>query len=239
MVKFIQFRKRYMPLPLVQKKRSNFWYLLPLVFAIFGGVIAYFVLRKTDPSKARNCLLIGIGMVFVGIIINVASLLSDLDPEIGERRIIEQQAIRDEYEQRTGEKIELVPAGSFDWESEKESENRVVEQGTMNFDQIGESESITKEFPMGEVDENNILINRPYWTFQEIWKEWEFNNKISTTDDCLALVNHLNYGDPKTGVDPLVDGTQDKIFNSWTLQCVFPNLDKEDVEYAKKFWAEQ
>lgn len=124
-----------MPLPLVQK-RSNFWYLLPLVFAIFGGVIAYFVLRKTDPSKARNCLLIGIGMVFVGIIYTVARLLSDLDPEIGERRIIEQQAIRDEYEQRTGEKIELVPAGSFDWESEKlKIEQDKLEQDRLRIEQ--------------------------------------------------------------------------------------------------------
>ncbi len=53
------------------QKRSNFWYILPIVFAIFGGVIAYFVLRKSDPKKARNCLLIGMGMMILGIAINL------------------------------------------------------------------------------------------------------------------------------------------------------------------------
>jgi len=42
------------------KKRSPLWYELPLLFAIVGGAIAYFKIKKDDPKKARNCLIIGI-----------------------------------------------------------------------------------------------------------------------------------------------------------------------------------
>ena len=40
--------------------RSPFWYVLPLVFSIFGAIIAYFILRQDDKTKARNCLWLGI-----------------------------------------------------------------------------------------------------------------------------------------------------------------------------------
>ena len=42
------------------KKRSPLWYELPLLFAIVGGVIAYFKIKKDDPKKARNCIYLGI-----------------------------------------------------------------------------------------------------------------------------------------------------------------------------------
>ncbi|AFS80680.1 hypothetical protein NKOR_03950 [Candidatus Nitrosopumilus koreensis AR1] len=43
-----------------RKERSLFWYVLPLFFSMPGALIAYFILRKDDPSKAKNCLLIGV-----------------------------------------------------------------------------------------------------------------------------------------------------------------------------------
>ena len=46
-------------------KRSNFWYILPLVLGLLGGIIAYFVLRKSDSKKAKICLIIGIGISVV------------------------------------------------------------------------------------------------------------------------------------------------------------------------------
>jgi len=49
----------------VTEKRSNFWYLAPILFSIFGGVVAFFILRKPDPSKAKNCLAIGIGLFII------------------------------------------------------------------------------------------------------------------------------------------------------------------------------
>lgn len=42
------------------KERSIFWYALPLIFSIFGALTAYYILRKDDPTKAKNCLWIGI-----------------------------------------------------------------------------------------------------------------------------------------------------------------------------------
>lgn len=46
-------------------KRSNFWYILPLVLGLGGGILAYFVLRASDSKKAKICLIIGIGISVV------------------------------------------------------------------------------------------------------------------------------------------------------------------------------
>ena len=43
-----------------EKNRSKLWYILPIFFSIVGGIIAYFVIREDDPSKAKNCLWLGI-----------------------------------------------------------------------------------------------------------------------------------------------------------------------------------
>ena len=51
----------------VTAKKSNAWYLLPIFLGIIGGIIAYFVLRNSDSRKARNCLIIGIAILIVGI----------------------------------------------------------------------------------------------------------------------------------------------------------------------------
>lgn len=141
----------------LEQNRSNFWYILPLIFAIFGGVIAYFVLRKSDPKKARYCLLIGIGMVVLGIIINVTT--PEYNPEIKEKRLAEQQAIRDEYEERTGKKIDLTSSGSFDWESEKlKIEQAKIEQDKIDIEKLtqlpdscyGVNSIETELYPTGE-----------------------------------------------------------------------------------------
>ena len=42
------------------RTRSNFWYLLPIVLGILGGVIAYFAVRRDDPKLGKNCLIVGI-----------------------------------------------------------------------------------------------------------------------------------------------------------------------------------
>ena len=54
-----------------EKPRSNWWYMLPIFLGLIGGVIAYFVIRKDDPRKAKNCLFIGIGLAMIGIILNI------------------------------------------------------------------------------------------------------------------------------------------------------------------------
>ncbi|NIP62458.1 MAG: hypothetical protein GWN01_16935 [Nitrosopumilaceae archaeon] len=68
-----------------EKRRSNAWFLLPVFLGIIGGLIAYFVLRKDDPTKARNCLILGIIMAFIGIILNIflAGQFTGIEKEFG------------------------------------------------------------------------------------------------------------------------------------------------------------
>jgi signal peptidase I len=50
-------------------KRSPMWYLLPIYFSIIGGLISYFVIKKYDSKKARNCLIIGVSLFVIPSII--------------------------------------------------------------------------------------------------------------------------------------------------------------------------
>jgi cytochrome bd-type quinol oxidase subunit 1 len=61
-----------------QKSRSNAWYLLPILVGMIGGIIAYLVIRKDDPHKAKNCIYIGIVMMVIGIIFNIMLLGVDV-----------------------------------------------------------------------------------------------------------------------------------------------------------------
>ena len=47
--------------------RSRWWYLLPILLDVVGGIIAYFVLRHDDPPKAKNCLLLGIVLFVIHV----------------------------------------------------------------------------------------------------------------------------------------------------------------------------
>ena len=47
------------------KPASNWWYLLPILLGIIGAIIAWFRLRKTDPKKARNMIIVGFGLTLV------------------------------------------------------------------------------------------------------------------------------------------------------------------------------
>lgn len=55
-----------------EKKRSNWWFLLPIFLGLIGGIIAFFILKNDDPKKAKNCLYLGIGLFLIGVIINLA-----------------------------------------------------------------------------------------------------------------------------------------------------------------------
>jgi cytochrome bd-type quinol oxidase subunit 2 len=66
------------------KRRSAWWFLLPILFNVIGGIIAYFVLREDDPKRARDCLLlgailtaIGIALFFIPLLIGI-SLMPDM-----------------------------------------------------------------------------------------------------------------------------------------------------------------
>ena len=52
------------------RTRSNWWYLVPILFdGIPGGVVAYFAIRYDDPRKAKNCLYLGIIITAIGVTI--------------------------------------------------------------------------------------------------------------------------------------------------------------------------
>ncbi len=61
------------------KRRSSFWFLLPILFNVVGGVIAFFIIKEDDPKKAKNCLYLGIilaaipvVLIFIPMIIGIA-----------------------------------------------------------------------------------------------------------------------------------------------------------------------
>ncbi|HJW20212.1 MAG TPA: hypothetical protein VJ571_06625 [Candidatus Nitrosotalea sp.] len=57
------------------KRRSSFWFLLPIVFNVVGGIIAFFVIREDDPRKARNCLYLGIILCIIPVLLVVVPIL--------------------------------------------------------------------------------------------------------------------------------------------------------------------
>ena len=64
-----------------EKPRSNVWFLLPILFGVIGGIVAFFILRQDDLPKAKNCLYLGIAFMIFGIILNIfiASSVPGLD----------------------------------------------------------------------------------------------------------------------------------------------------------------
>lgn len=53
------------------RSRSNGWYVLPIFLGWIGGLIAYFILLRDDPRKAKNCLYLGIILGIIGLILNI------------------------------------------------------------------------------------------------------------------------------------------------------------------------
>ena len=51
------------------KRRSSFWFILPIFFHLIGGVIAFFILKEDDPKKAKSCLFLG--LILTGISIGI------------------------------------------------------------------------------------------------------------------------------------------------------------------------
>jgi 2-hydroxy-6-oxonona-2,4-dienedioate hydrolase len=50
----------HIAMPAQSQKRGRFWYLLPIFLQVIGGLIAYFVLRNSNSTIARNALYVGI-----------------------------------------------------------------------------------------------------------------------------------------------------------------------------------
>lgn len=53
--------------------RSRLWYMLPVLFNLPGGIVAFLAIRHDDPDKAKNCLLLGIILLIPLILLGVAA----------------------------------------------------------------------------------------------------------------------------------------------------------------------
>ncbi|MGI0057136.1 MAG: hypothetical protein ACREAK_07150 [Nitrosarchaeum sp.] len=62
---------------------SKWWYLVPIFFSIIGGLIVYFALRKDSPNIAKNCLIIGIVMLVIGILVYLISFIAIIGSMMG------------------------------------------------------------------------------------------------------------------------------------------------------------
>jgi len=54
-----------------EKQRSNWWYILPILFGIIGGIIAYFAIRNDDHQKAKKSLYLGMILGSIGIFLQI------------------------------------------------------------------------------------------------------------------------------------------------------------------------
>ncbi len=76
-----------MALPQRHRMRSAMWYMAPIFLGFIGGLLAYFAVRRDDPSMARRCFIIGlpVTIILLGILVAVGtgSYLEDVaDAEI-------------------------------------------------------------------------------------------------------------------------------------------------------------
>lgn len=56
-------------------RRSSLWFLLPIVFNVVGGIIAYFVIKEDDPKKAKNCLYLGLILAAIPVLLIIVPIL--------------------------------------------------------------------------------------------------------------------------------------------------------------------
>ena len=53
-------------------KPSNWYYLLPILLSIVGGVIMYFLLKAKDKKMAKNGLILGVALFVLTFVIQAA-----------------------------------------------------------------------------------------------------------------------------------------------------------------------
>jgi len=57
------------------KRHSSFWFLLPIIFNVAGGIIAFFVIKEDDLKKAKNCLYLGLILAAIPILLIMVPIL--------------------------------------------------------------------------------------------------------------------------------------------------------------------
>jgi len=80
------------------KKASYFWFLLPIFLGIIGGGGAYYWLRKSDPQKAKICLIIGLAMTTLFFLPSVWNSDFETKDNVDSKRISQINDIKSEQE---------------------------------------------------------------------------------------------------------------------------------------------
>lgn len=57
------------------KRKSRWWYLVPIFLQIIGGIIAYLILKDDDRKLAKNCFWLGIILTIVPIVAGMALVI--------------------------------------------------------------------------------------------------------------------------------------------------------------------
>jgi len=91
-----------------KQKPSNWWYLTPLFFNIFGGIIAYFAIRKQNYKMARNMIDIG-GFMLLLLVVSVAFLPGIISNFQGQEIINE--SLTSNLSTKNGLTVSIFPAG--------------------------------------------------------------------------------------------------------------------------------
>ena len=185
------------------KKKSKFWYLLPIIFGLLGGAIAYFALRKSDPSKAKICLILGLGIT-VAYFVYIASYDSSSDDT---PQLITNQQEREIQTDRAAEEAK--------YQAELERQRVAEEASASKFDPIIVN-AAKKYLPdMGALPKEILkqcLAVDSYSDYQNLalaiaLLEDEMTQAIIDLDDALIILEIQGY-DEHPEVGPLISETR-------------------------------
>ena len=57
------------------RKKTAWWFLLPIVMGVIGGIIAYVILRHEDYTRGRDCMILGVLLTGIWGVIEIAMML--------------------------------------------------------------------------------------------------------------------------------------------------------------------
>lgn len=72
--------------------RSRLWFILPVLFNLPGGILAFLAIRHDDLDKAKNCLLVGMLLIIplvISLTVAVAAGEAIIDDVIADGLIVD------------------------------------------------------------------------------------------------------------------------------------------------------
>ena len=77
---------------MANRYRSRLWFILPVLFNLPGGIIAFLAIRHDDLDKAKNCILVGILLIIplaISLTVAVAAGEAIIDDVIAGELIVD------------------------------------------------------------------------------------------------------------------------------------------------------